>query len=102
MFGIFAGECIGADDRPAVLVDRGPVQFLNVLRGLEEFAGLAIEQIEVAVTVCLSDGFDGLALHGRIDQEQLGITVVVPQIVGRELEVPLHFAGLGLDGEDGI
>ena len=82
--------------RPPVLVERCPVEFLHVDAGVDESAGGAIEDVEEAVAVGLHDGWGDGPVALDVDEEQLGVAVVVPHVVGRELEVPKALAGVGI------
>ena len=74
------------DDGPAVLVQGRPVQLVDVLARVQEAAVAAVEDVEVAVPVRLDQGGDGLLVHLDVDEPHLGVAVVVPDVVGGELE----------------
>ena len=58
----------------------------------QELAVSAIEHVEEAVAVGLHEQLARLTLPVRIDQRRRLLRVVVPDIVRRELEVPLQLA----------
>ena len=66
---------------------------------MQILAGRAVQHIDVAVAVGLGQGFDLLPAALDREQEQVGVAVVVPDVVRRELEVPLHLAGVGIQGQ---
>ena len=92
----------GVDDRAAVLVQRRPVQLVDVLAGMQEAAVAAVEHVEVAVAIRLNEGGNGLFVDLDVDQPDLGVAVVVPNVVGRELEVPLALPGLDVDRQHAV
>ena len=84
------------DERPARLgiepVDPlgavGPGDLAERL-AVEEFAGLAVQAIEVAVAMRLHERLDRLAVPVDVDQDRLVHAVIIPDVVGAVLEMPL-------------
>jgi len=93
-----AGTAGGYDH--AVGVGRGEEVFMgHVGFGcFEEFAGLAVEEVEDAEFREESDDLTLLALKFDVEKEGRAAAVVVPNVVGDVLKSPGHFAGVHVDG----
>ena len=100
--GFLGGIGARVDHRAAVVVDGGPVQLFDVLGRRHERAGGAVQGVEVAVAVGLDDGLDRVLATLHVDQEDLRVAVVVPDVVGGELEVPLPLPGIGIHGQQAV
>ena len=72
---------------------------VHILGAVQILAGRAVQHIDVAVAVGLGQGFDLLPAALDREQEQVGVAVVVPDVVRRELEVPLHLARIRVQGQ---
>src|ERR1700687_2420924 len=102
-FRSFRGGLKVGTNRPSVGVDSFcPVQFLRELRGREKFAVGAVENVQKAVAVRFYQEFARLPLVHGIHENGSFRGVIVKKIVGRELEIPFEFAGLGIQGEYAI
>ena len=90
VFGIEAVDPLGAVG-PGDLAERLAV---------EELAVLAVQAVEVAVAVRLDQRLDPLAVAVDVDQHGLVDAVVVPDVVGAVLEVPLVCAVVRVECQD--
>ena len=68
--------------------------------GGEKLSVGAIEDVKKSVTIRLEQQFSRLALINGIDEHGSFGGVIVVEIVGRELKIPFHLAGVGVDRED--
>ena len=94
---------VGHDDRPAFGREAaGPGHVLRVLLAEQELAVGAIEHVEESVAVGLHQELARPALPGGIDQRRRLLRVVVPDIVRRELKVPLQLSGFRIQRDDRI
>ena len=95
--GSLLGTRIG---RPSGVSPVAQVIFLTYCVAEQKFAVGAIEYVEETVAVGLKQEFSGLALPVRVDQRRRFLRVPVPDVVGRELEMPFQFARLGVQRHD--
>ena len=94
---------VGHADRSSLRRQAGrPGDVLDVLACREELAGRAIEHVEEAVAVGLHQQLARLPLPVDVDERRRFLRVVVPDIVRRELEVPLQLSRLRIEREDRI
>ena len=82
----------GIDPERPVL--RGP------RRAAEELAGLGVEDVEIAVLRRMHHHALLLAVDGQVGERDLGVGIEVPAVLGRFLEVPRVFAGIGVHRDD--
>ena len=79
-------------------------QFSFSINGVaaQELAGLAIEHVEEAVAVGLQHQLARLASDIRGPSAPGSSWRPSPTVVGGELEMPLHLAGVGIERDSGI
>ena len=78
----------------------GPCHRNIVLAG-DELSGFAVEHIEEAVLGRVQQNLANLPINFQIGQDDVLGCREVPGVARRLLEVPGHFARVGLDGDDG-
>src|SRR5579871_2461556 len=93
---VVAGDQLGT---AFVIEPLGPGLSYKRLGG-EEFAGLAIEHIKEAVAIGPQQQLARPAAKVGIDQDRHLRRVPIVQVMGRELEVPFEFSGIGIEGND--
>ena len=74
----------------------GPVQIVDVLAALDEFASGPIQRIEKPVASEMADDLSALAINRGVVQHVDAHFVVVPRVVRRVLEVPSQLAGVDI------
>jgi hypothetical protein len=88
------GPTLGVDAaRPSDLVD----QFGRA----QEFTSSAIQNIKEPVPIGMQDNLPHLAANLRVDQHRPALCIPVVRVMRRELEVPLHFAGIEVQRNEG-
>src|SRR5207249_7208755 len=87
----------------ASLVDaRRPVQLLDEGRGAQEFSVDAVEDVKKTIAVGLNQQMPRAPVERHVHHDGRLRGVVVEQVVGRELEVPLQLAGVRIEGQNAI
>ena len=90
-------------NRPAVLSDPArPGQLLDEGFGQQELARQPVEDIEEAVAIAVEQELARPAAKLDVDEHRRLGRVPVVQVVRRELEMPLQFARVRVEREDGI
>src|SRR5262249_15058019 len=79
-----------------------PVQILQKLFAQEELSVRAIEDVEEPIAIGLQQRFAGLPLPLRIYKYRGFLRIPIVDIVRRELEIPLEFAGFGFERENRV
>src|SRR5205823_1655257 len=79
-----------------------PIQFLDKPNGGKKFAASSIKDVDVPVTVCLDHKLSRLTFVSCIDEYWRFSRVIVEQVMRRELEIPLQFAGVGIECQQAI
>src|SRR5690554_2620634 len=86
-----------AFNRPAIISNAGrPGDVIHKREGILEFTIGTVDQIEVAVSVCVRSGFYCFAILGVFKEHQFVVARIVPGIVWRVLVEPLHFTRGGV------
>ena len=67
-----------------------------------KFAVGAIEHIEETVAIGVEEKFARFAVEIGVEEDGDFGGVPIVEIEGSELEIPLEFAGVGIEGDDGI
>ena len=100
--GLLLEDHVRVLDRPAGFhVDVGrPVDRVGVGMGAEEFAGLAVDDVEEAVLRRLQEHLPLYAVDGQLAERDVHRRAVVPVVAGDGLVVPLHLGGVGVDRHD--
>ncbi|MNY11211.1 hypothetical protein D3C86_1442270 [compost metagenome] len=76
----------------------GPCDVIDERKGVLQFAVVAIDHIEEAVTVGMAGGLDRFAVFVLvIEQHQFVVAGEIPGVVRRVLVEPFHFAGARVD-----
>ncbi|MNL02461.1 hypothetical protein D3C87_1229700 [compost metagenome] len=76
----------------------GPGDVVDERKGVLQFAVVAIDHVEEAVTVGMAGGLDRLAvLVLVVEQHQFVVAGEIPGVVRRVLVEPFHFAGARVD-----
>ncbi len=102
-YTLFVGRASRQHLRPAVGANAArPRQLLHERTPDEHLPVGAIEHVEEAVAIGLQQQLARLPLERRIHQNERLFGIPVPQIVGRELEMPAELAGLRIQREHGI
>ena len=90
------GSGVGKHHGPPLGVDsRGPGDPRHRV-GVEELSGLPVQDVVETVAIGLDQQLSGLALHFEVQEHRNLVGVPVVDVVRRELEVPLHLAGVGV------
>src|SRR5256714_1902401 len=77
----------------------GPGHLGRILHGVEELAVRAIERVVEAVAIGVDEELAILAVNPAVDDDLRARRIVVAVVVLGVLEVPLHLAGLGIEGD---
>ena len=88
--------------RPVGVQTGRPRHVLHVLRAEQKLAIRPIEHVEKAVAVGLHQELARLTLPDGVHERRRLLRVVVPDVVRRELEMPLQRAGLRIERDDRV